>query len=109
VATDQLPPGPDGLKEITAAYEEQTEALEQAGAQAVLMCSRQLAATAAGPEEYAEVYGRLLGQFSRPVILHWLGEAFDPALRGYCGSADIGAAAEHLLAISGRAPARWTA
>jgi Protein of unknown function (DUF993) len=99
VSTDQLPPGPAGLKEITAAYEEQAEAVEQAGAQAVLMCSRQLAAAATGPGDYAEVYGRLLGQVSRPVILHWLGEAFDPALRGYWGAADIGVASEHLLTI----------
>jgi Protein of unknown function (DUF993) len=104
VATDQLPPGPASLEEITAAYEEQAEAVEQAGAQAVLMCSRQLAAAAVGPDDYADVYERLLGQVSRPLILHWLGEAFDPALRGYWGSADTGTAAEHLLAIIGSHP-----
>ncbi|HMD25455.1 MAG TPA: dihydrodipicolinate synthase family protein [Streptosporangiaceae bacterium] len=98
-ATDQLPPGPAGLEVITAAYEEQAEAVEQAGAQVVLMCSRQLAAAAAGPDDYAEVYGRLLGQAERPVILHWLGEAFDPALRGYWGGEDTGAATGHLLTI----------
>jgi hypothetical protein len=99
VMTDQLPPGPAGLAEIIAAYEEQAGVVEQAGAQPVLMCSRQLAAAAAGPDDYAEVYGRLLGQVARPVILHWLGEAFDPALGGYWGDADIDAAAGHLLAI----------
>ena len=87
------------LKEITAAYEEQIAVVEQAGAQVVLMASRALAATATGPEDYAEVYGRLLAQTERPVILHWLGTPFDPALEGYWGSADLDLAAEHVLQI----------
>lgn len=99
--TDQLPatPGPRPLKEITAAYEEQVEVVEAAGAQVVLMASRALAASAAGPDDYHEVYGRLLAQVREPVILHWLGTPFDPALEGYWGSADLDAAAESVLRL----------
>jgi hypothetical protein len=102
VGTDQLPPepaAPYSLAEIGDAYEGQLEAVEQAGAQAVLMCSRALAAVAGGPEDYAQVYARLLGQAGRPVILHWLGDMFDPALRGYWGGADLDAATESVLGI----------
>jgi hypothetical protein len=99
--TDQLPAGRAGLGGIVAAYEEQLDAVEQAGAQPVLMCSRALAASARGPDDYAKVYGTLLGQVRRPVILHWLGDMFDPALRGYWGSTDLDLAAGHVLAIIG--------
>lgn len=97
--TDQLPVGRAGLGGIVAAYEEQLEAVEQAGAQPVLMCSRALAASARGPDDYVKVYGTLLGQVTRPVILHWLGDMFDPALHGYWGSPDLGVATEQVLAI----------
>jgi hypothetical protein len=97
--TDQLPAGRASLGDIVAAYEEQLEAVEQAGAQPVLMCSRALAASARGPDDYAKVYGTLLGQVTRPVILHWLGDMFDPALHGYWGAADLDVAAENVLAI----------
>jgi hypothetical protein len=97
--TDQLPPGRASLGDIVAAYQEQLAAVEQAGAQPVLMCSRPLAASARGPDDYAKVYGTLLGQVRRPVILHWLGDMFDPALRGYWGSPDLDVAAGHVLAI----------
>ncbi|GAA0593774.1 dihydrodipicolinate synthase family protein [Actinomadura livida] len=97
--TDQLPPGPASPKEIAAAYEEQLAVVESAGAVPVLMASRHLAAVAQGPDDYAFVYGRLLSQVSRPVVLHWLGPMFDPALRGYWGSPDLDAAAGALLAL----------
>ncbi|HEX4791523.1 MAG TPA: dihydrodipicolinate synthase family protein [Actinospica sp.] len=100
--TDQLPPDPTtpySLGEIGDAYEQQLEIVEQAGAQPVLMCSRALAARASGPAEYAEVYARILGQAGRPVILHWLGGMFDPALRGYWGSADLDEATDSVLGI----------
>ncbi|WP_408022788.1 dihydrodipicolinate synthase family protein [Streptacidiphilus fuscans] len=87
------------LKTITAAYEEQWQVVEEAGAQVVLMASRALARAASGPDDYAEVYGRLLAQSAEPVILHWLGTPFDPALAGYWGSDDLDAAAEHVLAL----------
>ncbi|PKV85825.1 dihydrodipicolinate synthase family protein [Streptomyces sp. TLI_146] len=96
--TDQLAPGAS-LAEVTAAYEEQLAVVEGAGAQAVLMASRALAAVARGPEDYLAVYGRLLEQTARPVILHWLGPMFDPALTGYWGSSDLDTATEAFLAI----------
>ncbi|WP_432012966.1 dihydrodipicolinate synthase family protein [Streptomyces cucumeris] len=82
-----------GLDEVRAAYEEQLAVCEESGARAVLMASRALAAVARGPEDYLEVYGRLLKQVAEPVVLHWLGPMFDPALEGYWGDADPDAAA----------------
>jgi hypothetical protein len=105
-ATDQLPAGPAGIEAITAAYAEQIEIVEQAGAQVVLMCSRHLAAAAHSPDDYAEVYGKLLGQVSSPVIIHWLGEAFDPALKGYWGGAGLDEATRNLLAIIAEHPGK---
>jgi hypothetical protein len=97
--TDQLPAGEHGLDAVRAAYEEQLELVEAAGATAVIMASRALAAAARGPEDYAAVYGALLSQVRRPVLLHWLGPMFDPALAGYWGSDDLDAATEAFLAI----------
>ncbi|MGW7637861.1 dihydrodipicolinate synthase family protein [Streptomyces decoyicus] len=99
VGTDQLPPHGASLADVRGAYEEQLGLVEDAGARPVLMASRQLAAAATGPEDYQELYGHLLRQAARPVILHWLGPVFDPALAGYWGSADPDAATETLLAI----------
>ncbi len=97
--TDQLTAPAPTLKEITAAYQEQLEVVQEAGAQVVLMASRALAAAARGPEDYAAVYGELLAAVDRPVVLHWLGTPFDPALEGYWGSADLDLAAGHVLEI----------
>ncbi|SED05359.1 Protein of unknown function [Streptomyces sp. 2231.1] len=95
--TDQLTGGT--LAEIRAAYEEQLAVVEEAGARAILMASRPLAAGAAGPEDYLEVYGHLLRQCAEPVILHWLGPMFDPALEGYWGSTDLDTATEVFLEV----------
>ena len=97
--TDQLDPASASLADVVAAYEEQIEAVEESGAQVVLMASRALAAAAGGPDDYARVYGRLLAQTRRPVVLHWLGAAFDPALEGYWGSADLDRAAGTVLEL----------
>ncbi|MFI1287499.1 dihydrodipicolinate synthase family protein [Streptomyces sp. NPDC020792] len=97
VGTDQLTGG--SLAQIRAAYEEQLAVVEEAGAQAILMASRALAATAGSPEDYLEVYGHLLRQAADPVILHWLGPMFDPALEGYWGSADLDAATDTFLEV----------
>ncbi|MWK39336.1 DUF993 family protein [Actinomadura sp. J1-007] len=97
--TDQLPPCPAPLGGIVAAYEEQLAVVEEAGAVPVLMASRHLAAAARGPDDYAEVYGRLLPQVRRPAVLHWLGPMFDPALEGYWGSADPDAAGDALVEL----------
>ncbi|OIJ65724.1 dihydrodipicolinate synthase family protein [Streptomyces mangrovisoli] len=95
--TDQLDRGT--LAEVRAAYEEQLALVEECGAQPVLMASRALAAAADGPDDYREIYGRLLRQSARPVILHWLGPMFDPALAGYWGSADLDTATEVFLDV----------
>jgi hypothetical protein len=87
------------VDEVIAGYEEQLAVVEDAGATVILMCSRQLARIARGAEDYARVYGRLLEQVRRPVILHWLGAMFDPALAGYWGSTDLAAATRSFLEI----------
>ncbi len=98
--TDHLIPGPEvGVDDVIRAYEEQCEAVEAAGGRIILMASRALAACAAGPADYEKVYGRILGQVREPVMIHWLGEMFDPALEGYWGIADHMAAMEACLGI----------
>ncbi|MFC7882534.1 dihydrodipicolinate synthase family protein [Streptomyces sp. NPDC057376] len=97
VGTDQLTAGT--LAEVRAAYEEQLAVVEESGAQAILMASRALAATAQGPDDYLDVYGHLLRQATEPVILHWLGPMFDPALEGYWGSSDLDAATGTFLEV----------
>ncbi|RKE22917.1 dihydrodipicolinate synthase family protein [Streptomyces sp. TLI_171] len=104
--TDQLSSVDVSLAAVTAAYEEQLAVVEGSGAQPILMASRALAASASGPEDYLAVYGRLIEQSERPVILHWLGEMFDPALAGYWGSADVDAAAETVLELIRSHPGR---
>jgi hypothetical protein len=96
--TDQLT-GPATVAEVAAAYEEQVALVEDAGAQVILMASPALAAVARGPEDYLAVYGKLLAQTKEPVILHWLGPMFAPALTGYWGSADLDAATGTLLEL----------
>ncbi|MES0883846.1 dihydrodipicolinate synthase family protein [Roseibium sp. SCP14] len=86
-------------EDILAAYTEQMEAIEAAGGQVIIMASRAFPSINAGPEDYAEVYRKLLRQAAAPVILHWLGDMFDPALTGYWGSQDVGAASDAVLAI----------
>ncbi|MFF3161732.1 dihydrodipicolinate synthase family protein [Streptomyces sp. NPDC003273] len=97
VGTDQITGG--GLADVRAAYEEQLAVVEEAGARAVLMASRALAAAARGPEDYLETYGHLLRQAAEPVVLHWLGPMFDPALEGYWGSSDLDAATGTFLEV----------
>jgi hypothetical protein len=84
-----LPGGTRGLAVITDAYRAQIDVVREAGAKVILMASRALAHVAASPADYLSVYGTLLAEVDRPVILHWLGEMFDPALTGYWGGADI--------------------
>ncbi|MCW0018563.1 dihydrodipicolinate synthase family protein [Rhizobium sp. BT-226] len=87
--TDHLTPGPDvTVDTILRAYEEQIETVEAAGGRIILMASRALAAAAKGPDDYIRVYDRILRQVKEPVIIHWLGEMFDPALEGYWGNSD---------------------
>ncbi|MFJ4685951.1 dihydrodipicolinate synthase family protein [Streptomyces sp. NPDC088789] len=97
---------PAALAEVRAAYEEQIAVVEESGAQVVLMASRALAAAARDPEDYLEVYGHLLRQCARPVILHWLGPMFDPALEGYWGTTDPDAATRTVLDVIAAHPGK---
>jgi hypothetical protein len=105
VGTDQLPPGPATLDEIRRAYAEQLTDVLDAGAQPVVMCSRHLAAAASSADDYLHVYGGLLELTDRPVLLHWLGPMFDPALAGYWGSDDLDKAADTVLTLISASPA----
>jgi hypothetical protein len=98
--TDQLADGEEhSLAAITRAYQEQIGFVQDAGADVIIMASRALAAAARNSRDYLDIYGELLGQAERPVILHWLGAAFDPALRGYWGGSDFEAAADTVLEL----------
>jgi hypothetical protein len=87
------------LGDVIDAYTEQVEFVESTGSQVILMGSRQLARVTETAEDYLRVYDAVLRQVREPVILHWLGEAFDPALGGYWGSTDIAVATETFLAL----------
>ncbi|MBR0653361.1 dihydrodipicolinate synthase family protein [Roseomonas terrae] len=98
--TDHLTPGPDvTVDDVIRAYEEQCEAVEAMGGRIILMASRALAKAAKSPADYERVYGRILSQVKQPVVIHWLGEMFDPALEGYWGNHDHMAAMETALAV----------
>lgn len=100
--TDHLVPGTSlTLDDVIAGYEHQCGEIEKLGGRIVLMCSRGLARVARGPDDYRKVYGRVLSQLKQPVILHWLGEMFDPLLQGYWGSADVGKAVDLCLDVIG--------
>jgi hypothetical protein len=87
--TDQMDPNVGvTIEDVTGAYEEQCAAIEKLGGQIVLMASRALVKSARTPDDYQKVYGRILEQVKEPVIIHWLGEMFDPALEGYWGYRD---------------------
>jgi hypothetical protein len=97
--TDQLHERVVPLDQIVGAYEEQIGLIEGAGGQAVMMASRQLAASARDADDYQDVYRRVLSQVARPAIIHWLGEMFDPALAGYWGGTDLDTATDNFLDI----------
>ena len=90
------------LRGVIAAYEEQCAAIEKLGGRIILMASRALAACAKSPDDYAKVYDRILSQVKQPVIIHWLGEMFDPALEGYWGQKDHYAAMKVCLGVMER-------
>ena len=102
--TDQLdisalPIGAAGLAAVLDAYREQIAVVSEAGPKVILMASRSLARVATGPEDYLKVYSTLLQEVDQPVILHWLGTMFDPALAGYWGSDDVAQATETFLSL----------
>ena len=87
------------VDDVVRGYEEQMEAIENLGGKLIVMASRALARVARGPDDYERVYGRILAQARQPVILHWLGKMFDPALAGYWGTRDVDAAMDTALAV----------
>lgn len=98
--TDHLPAGKTlTLQNVTDAYLEQCEAIESVGGRIILMASCALAAVARHADDYASVYANVLAQVRQPVILHWLGPMFDPALEGYWGSSSIPSSTENCLNI----------
>ena len=101
--TDQLAAeAATGLDDVIRAYEEQIAAIEGLGGRIILMASRALVRVARSPDDYHKVYDRILGQVREPVIIHWLGEMFDPALAGYWGHADHYKAMDVALEIIAR-------
>src|SRR3954462_6173483 len=106
--TDHLAAGKTySIPEIIAAYEEQCAAIEKAGGRIILMASRALAASAKSPQDYGKGYDRILSQVKEPVIIHWLGEMFDPALEGYWGKKDHHEAMDVCLSILQRHSPRF--
>ncbi|HYH38233.1 MAG TPA: dihydrodipicolinate synthase family protein [Azospirillum sp.] len=98
--TDHLAPeDARSLDDVIRAYEEQVAAVEAMGGRIILMASRALARVARSADDYLRVYSRILSQVKEPVIIHWLGDMFDPALAGYWGTKDLDAAMDTAVAI----------
>src|SRR6267378_7884231 len=105
--TDHLSPGADvTIDDVIRAYEEQCAAVEKLGGRIILMASRALVKAARSPDDYAKVYARILDQVKEPVIIHWLGEMFDPALDGYWGHKDHMKAMEVAVDVIASNPAK---
>ncbi len=98
--TDHLAPeAARNIDDVIRAYEEQMAAIEALGGRLIIMASRALARVAKSPADYEKVYDRVLRQARQPVLLHWLGDMFDPALAGYWGSNDTNAAMDTALGV----------
>jgi len=87
------------VDDVDRAYEEQMAAIEKIGGKLIIMASRALARVAQSPADYERVYARILSQAKQPVVLHWLGDMFDPALTGYWGTHDLDAAMDTAVGI----------
>ncbi|ROZ72434.1 dihydrodipicolinate synthase family protein [Ramlibacter sp. WS9] len=94
------------VDEVIAAYEEQMTAIEKLDGKLIVMASRALARVAKSPADYERVYDRILRQAKQPVVLHWLGDMFDPALAGYWGTKDVDAAMDTALGIIAANPSK---
>ncbi|MFE7228798.1 dihydrodipicolinate synthase family protein [Nocardioides sp. NPDC057577] len=99
LALDAVPEGRQGLAAVIDAYREQMKVVADTGATTIVMASRALARVARDADDYAEVYATLLDEAESPVILHWLGDMFDPALAGYWGSSTVAEATETFLDV----------
>lgn len=89
----------NSLDDVIRAYEEQISAIEKVGGRIILMASRALAKIGRNADDYAKVYDRVLSGVAQPVIIHWLGDMFDPALTGYWGTRDLDKAMDTAVAI----------
>ncbi|MDQ0607342.1 hypothetical protein QFZ83_001513 [Variovorax sp. W1I1] len=87
------------VDDVIRGYEEQMAAIEALGGKLIVMASRALARVAKSPADYERVYDRILSQAKQPVVLHWLGDMFDPALAGYWGTKDVDAAMDTAVGI----------
>ena len=85
--------------DVVKAYLEQLHAIQKLGGRVIMMASRALVRVAKSPDDYVKVYARVLAEAEHPVILHWLGEMFDPALKGYWGAEDFSDTAKTCLAV----------
>ncbi|MBS0343146.1 MAG: DUF993 family protein, partial [Proteobacteria bacterium] len=94
------------VDDVIRGYEEQMAAIEALGGKLIIMASRALARVAKGPADYERVYDRVLRQARQPVVLHWLGDMFDPALAGYWGSSDADKAMDTALAVIAANPGK---
>jgi hypothetical protein len=98
--TDHLDPADaKSLYDVTKAYETQLHAIQKLGGRIIMMASRALVKVAKSPDDYVKVYGRILSQADHPVVLHWLGPMFDPALKGYWGTEEFAPGMETALAM----------
>ncbi|MDD9909202.1 MAG: dihydrodipicolinate synthase family protein [Ahrensia sp.] len=98
--TDHLDPTETrSLDDVRRAYLEQIEAIQALDGRLILMASRALARVAQSADDYIAVYRDVLSACDEPVILHWLGEMFDPALSGYWGADSFEEALETALAV----------
>jgi Protein of unknown function (DUF993) len=105
--TDQLNPADTRtLDDVLRAYDEQLATIQKLGGRIIVMASRALVRVAGGPDDYLRAYRHVLGQSDRPVILHWLGEMFDPALDGYWGTQRFDQALETCLQVIGENSAK---
>lgn len=105
--TDHLDPAEaTSIDDVIRAYETQFEAIEALGGRIILMASRALARVAKSPDDYGRVYDRILSQAAQPVIIHWLGDMFDPALAGYWGSARVDEAMDTAVDVINRNAAK---
>ncbi|CUH52047.1 dihydrodipicolinate synthase family protein [Shimia marina] len=105
--TDHVDPSElTSAEAIIAAYEHQAEVIEAAGGQLILMATRALPAIGADKTIYRQVYRRLIDGAAEPVVLHWLGDMFDPALTGYWGCANVAEASDFVLELIAENPAQ---
>jgi Protein of unknown function (DUF993) len=103
--TDQLAVADAGsVDDVLRAYDEQMDAIQKLGGKLIVMASRALARVAKGPADYARVYAHVLSNAEQPVVLHWLGDMFDPALAGYWGDADLDRAMDVALGVIAARP-----